>query len=409
MKIVSFLTGIVLLCQPAFAQKNSDKQKLIASIESQQATYTDIAKKIWGFAELGYQEKQSTALLQEQLVKAGFQVTPGVAEIPTAFVASFGSGSPVVGILAEFDALPGMSQAALPEVKAIHDGEPGHACGHNLLGTGAMAAAVAVKDWMKTAGIKGTIRLYGTPAEEGGAGKAYMVRAGLFKDVDVVLHWHPGAVNDASPSSTFANKSAKFRFRGIAAHASGAPERGRSALDGVEAMDYMVNMMREHIPSNTRIHYVITKGGEAPNVVPAFAEVFYYVRHPEVKMVKEIWERIVKAAEGAATGTGTKMDYEVIHGAYNILPNETLARVMHSNLLAVGGVTYTEEEKSFGAKIQTSFDTKPPLESAKEVVNFQPGKVTTSSTDVGDVSGMFLRADSLLPRMYPVPLVIPGR
>jgi aminobenzoyl-glutamate utilization protein B len=379
--------GLKPMC---FAQVEADKEKIMASIEKQQTAYADIAKKIWGFAEVGYQETKSSALLQEQLKKAGFQVTPGVAEIPTAFTATFGSGKPVIGILAEFDALPGVSQDATPERKIITPNGAGHACGHHLFGTGSMAAAIALKDWLKTSGTKGTIRLYGTPAEEGGAGKVYMVRAGLFNDVDVVLHWHPSGENGASASSSLSNKSAKFRFRGIAAHASGSPERGRSALDGVEAMNNMVNMMREHIPSNARIHYVITRGGEAPNVVPAFAEVFYYVRHPEMNMVKEIFERVAKAAEGAALGTGTTMDYEVIHGAFNLLPNETLARLMDKNLRIVGGVEYTTEEKAFATKLQASFNgPKPALETAKEIQPFKveaAGEGSGGSTDVGDVS-----------------------
>jgi aminobenzoyl-glutamate utilization protein B len=192
---------------------------------------------------------------------------------------------------------------------------------------------------MKATGQKGTIRVYGTPAEEGGSGKVYMVRAGLFNDVDVVVHWHPGDRNSVSMASSLANKSGKFRFRGVASHAAGSPDRGRSALDGVEAMNHMVNLMREHVPESTRMHYVITRGGEAPNVVPAFAEAYYYVRSPNREIVAEIWERVEKAATGAALGTGTKVEWEVTGGVYEILPNEVLGRVMHDNLVAVGGVT----------------------------------------------------------------------
>ncbi|MEJ7739429.1 MAG: amidohydrolase [Chitinophagaceae bacterium] len=373
-----------------FGQTNPDKEKIIASLESQQATYADIAKKIWEYAEVGYQEQKSSALLQEQLKKAGFEIASGVAEIPTAFTATFGSGKPVIGILAEFDALPGLSQAAVPEKKAVVAEGAGHGCGHNLFGAGSTAAAIAIKNWLKTSGTKGTIRLYGTPAEEGGSGKVYMVREGLFKDVDVVLHWHPGDRNSADASSSLANKSGKFRFHGIASHAAGAPERGRSALDGVEAMNYMVNMMREHIPSDTRIHYVITRGGEAPNVVPAFAEVYYYVRHHNMNTVKQIWDRVVKAAEGAALGAGVTMDVEITGGVYNLLPNEKLARLMHSNLKTVGGFNYTPEEKDFATKIQSSFIAeKPSIDLAKEVGPFKIEELReggSGSTDVGDVS-----------------------
>ena len=206
-------------------------------------------------------------------------------------------------------------------------GAAGHGCGHHLFGTASTAAAIAVKDWMKSSGTKGTLRLYGTPAEEGGSGKVYMVRAGLFDDVDVVLHWHASDKNDASPSTSLANRSAKFRFTGYSSHAAGSPHRGRSALDGIEAMNHMVNLMREHVPQETRIHYVITRGGGAPNVVPDFAEAFYYVRHPEVEILEDLWDRVVRTAEGAAMGTGTTMDFEIIHGNRPVLRNDVLQKV----------------------------------------------------------------------------------
>ena len=241
---------------------------------------------------------------------------------------------------------------------------------------------------MESNKIEGTLRLYGTPAEEGGAGKVYLVRKGLFDDVDAVLHWHPADRNSASARSSLANKSAKFRFKGIASHAAGAPERGRSALDGVEAMNYMVNLMREHVPSDARIHYVITRGGEAPNVVPAFAEVYYYVRHPEMESVKSIFERVAKAAEGAAMGTGTTMEYEVIHGIYNLLPNEILSKIMYDNLNLVGGVTYDEAETEFAQKIMSTYRMgRMSPEMANQIEPFQVStKGSGGSTDVGDIS-----------------------
>ena len=232
--------------------------------------------------------------------------------------ASAGRGSPVIGILAEFDALPGMSQAASPKREILADEAAGHACGHNLFGAASVAAAVGLAKSLAIAERSGTVRVYGTPAEEGGSGKVYMTRAGLFDDVDVVLHWHPSDRNNASPESTTANKSGRFEFHGIASHAAGSPERERSALDGVEAMNHMVNMMREHVPSQARIHYVITDGGDAPNIVPEFAEVYYYVRHPKPDQVVLLFERVVAAARGAALGTGTRMNYEVMHGNYQI-------------------------------------------------------------------------------------------
>ncbi len=262
----------------------------------------------------------------------------------------------------------------------------GHACGHNLFAAGSTTAAIAIKDWLEETGTPGRIRLYGTPAEEGGSGKVYMVRAGLFDDVDIALHWHAGDRNSAAARTTLANRSAKFRFHGLSAHAAGAPEKGRSALDGVEAFDMMVNMMREHVPQETRIHYVITSGGSAPNVVPDFAEVFYYVRHPSAQTVEEIWPRLEDAARGAALGTGTTVDWEIIHGNNPLLVNETLAKMMDAKLREVGGVTYDAEEEAFAEKIYATL-TKPDLALGSES-EVQPYEVSLGygSTDVGDVS-----------------------
>ncbi|MCB0606792.1 MAG: amidohydrolase [Lewinellaceae bacterium] len=367
---------------------DKEEKMTMEFLDSRQAQFAGMAQQIWEWAELGYQEYKSSALLQEALKKEGFEVTAGVAEIPTAFVAAYGSGKPVIGILAEFDALPGVSQDKVPYRQERENCTAGHACGHHLFGTASAAAAIAVKKWLLENKFSGTVRLYGCPAEEGGGGKVYLVRAGLFDDVDAVLHWHPGNSNSAVAGSSLANKSAKFRFYGNASHAAASPWNGRSALDGVEAMDMMVNMMREHVPQETRIHYVITKGGEAPNVVPEFAEVFYYVRHPDMEQVKAIFERVVKAAEGAALGTGTRMDYEVIHGIYNLLPNRTLGEVIQNKLEKVGGVVYTDEEKAFAEKIMTTYNPGgATIGSAAEVKPFSvEEKGVGGSTDVGDVS-----------------------
>lgn len=350
--------------------------------------WNELAMQLWELSEVGYQEHESARLLQARLSAAGFDVTTGVADIPTAFVASYGEGSPVIGILAEFDALPGLGQDRVPTPAMIPGKDAGHACGHNLFGAGSTAAAIAVADWLRSSGRSGTIRLYGTPAEEGGGGKIYMSRAGVFDDVDAMLNWHASDRNSASPSSSLANVSAKFRFHGVSAHAARAPERGRSALDGVEAMNYMVNLMREHVPQETRIHYVITDGGLAPNVVPAEAEVYYYLRHPDAGIVRELFERMIEAARGAAQGTQTRMDYEVVNGVYNLLPNTVLARAMHRNLEVVGGIEYDAEERRFA---EAMYATLPsgilPLSSAAEVQPFDPDPPTgMASTDVGDVS-----------------------
>ena len=360
----------------------------IAGIDARRDHYGSMARQIWEWAEVGYQEEQSSELLKSELEAAGFSIESGVADMPTAFVASYGSGGPIIGILAEYDALPGISQDAVPERSPIIEGGAGHACGHHLFGAGSVAAAIAVKEWLDESGHEGTIRLYGTPAEEGGAGKVYMVREGLFDDVDVALHWHPGSVNSAQAGRSLANKSAKFRFRGYSAHAAGAPERGRSSLDGVEAMNHMVNLMREHVPQETRIHYVITHGGFAPNVVPDFAEVYYYVRHPYAPTVLELFERVVNAAEGAALGTGTELEYEVIHGLYDLVPNVALGQVMDANLRKVGGVEYTEAERAFARQIQATFEGGPsrPLGSEGEIEEFGVEGVGGGSTDVGDIS-----------------------
>jgi len=346
---------------------------------------TDVAMRIWDLAEVGYMEKESSALLAGELEAYGFRVTRGVAGIPTAFVAEYGSGKPVIGVLGEFDALPGINQDRVPTRQPIEGKQAGHACGHNLFGTASSAAAMAAAEWLKSTGHAGTIRFYGTPAEEGGSGKVYMVRAGLFDDVDVVISWHAGDRNDASPGSNLAVKSAVFRFSGVSAHAAASPDRGRSALDGVEAFDFMANLMREHVPQETRIHYVITDGGSAPNVVPDHAEVYYYVRHPDSETVRSIFDRLVKAAEGAAAGTGTTMAYEVVGGAYARLPVVALQELVYKNLKAVGGVRYDDEERAFANALKKTLPAEPALETVTEIQPFA-FEQTYASSDAGDVS-----------------------
>jgi len=371
------------------AAAGDERAAMTQRIDARRDAYATVAKQIWGFAEVGFQETKSSALLQQQLREAGFQVKAGVADIPTAFVATYGSGKPVIAIIGEFDALPGLSQEAQTAARhAIEENAPGHGCGHNLLGTGALAAAVGVKEWLAASGHGGTLRYYGTPAEEGGSGKVYMVRAGLFNDVDAAVSWHPADRNDASPSSSTANITGKFRFHGVASHAAAAPERGRSALDAVEAMDNMVNMLREHVPQETRIHYIITRGGSAPNIVPDFAEAYYYARQPDMKILDGIWERIVNAAKGAALGTGTTMDLEITGAVYNVLTNDYLSGVMNRNLERVGGFSYTPEEVKFAEEIRRTL-TDPPdvaVGSQEKIRPMRSGSVASSSTDLADVS-----------------------
>lgn len=359
---------------------------VLATIEARRAVDREIALQIWNWAEVGYQEVQTSARLQQALLDEGFSVKAGVAGMPTAFVAEYGRGEPVIAILAEMDALPGVSQAAVPERQPLRGRISGHACGHHLFGTGSSSAAIAVKHWLQKEKRTGTIRLYGTPAEEGGAGKAYLVRAGLFNDVDVALHWHAGDRNTVTNEPTLSNQSAKFRFRGTAAHAAAAPERGRSALDGVEAMNFMANLMREHMPQDARLHYVITRGGDAPNVVPEFAEVFYYVRHRDPRVLTDLFDRLVRISEGAAKGTGTTVDHEIIHGAYSLLPNDALAQAVDEVLRQVGGVSYDAEEQAFAQKLRTTLMAPGlPLGSERSIQPMDT-QLGYGSTDVGDVS-----------------------
>ncbi len=384
MKKITLIIAAFLVVANVSAQKT--KQDVIKAIDAKYDQYSATAKQIWDYAEVGFQETKSSALLQKMLQDAGFTVQSNVAGMPTAFTATYGSGKPVIGILGEFDALPGVAQEAVPELKPIPGQVAGHACGHHLFGVASAAASIAIKDWLIANKKQGTIRFYGTPAEEGGSGKVYMVREGLFNDVDVVVNWHPSSANSAGYGSSLANKTGKFRFYGVASHAAASPERGRSALDAVEAMDAMVNMMREHVPQETRIHYVITRGGEAPNVVPAFAEVYYYVRNPKRDNVKSIWERVERAAQGAALGTDTRVEVEVTGGVYDLLGNETLAKDMDANLRIVGGYTYTDQEKQFATKLQESFkDQAQPLESTQTIAPLRTYD-GSASTDVGDVS-----------------------
>ena len=374
------------LSVPAGISAESRESELAAAVDARSGEAVALAMDIFDYAELGYLETRSAERLAGFLEGSGFSIERGVAGIPTAFVASRGSGGPVIGMLAEFDALPGLSQAPVPHRQPLAPDAPGHACGHHLFGAGSATAATAIADWMESTGTSGTVRVYGTPAEEGGSGKVYLARAGLFDGVDIVLHWHPSDRNVAGPESSNGNKSGRFRFHGIAAHAASAPERGRSALDGVEAMNYMTNLMREHMPSTARLHYVITDGGQAPNIVPETAEVYYYVRHPEPGMVAELFDRVVAAAEGAALGTGTRMEYEVMHGNFPLLRNDVLASVMHGHLKRLGGVDYDETEMAFANTIRKSlFGRLRPLEARNEIQPFEYNQ-RMSSTDVGDVS-----------------------
>ena len=391
--LCALCTGVLLagVCAAASSQATPAAHKQVVDLVDQNAAaYKQVSKQIWEYAELGYHESKSSALLQSQLKAAGFTVQSGVADEPTGFIASYGSGKPVIAILGEFDALPGLSQQTVPERDPVVAGAPGHGCGHNLLGSGAALAAVAVKSYMQTNHVAGTLRYYGTPAEEGGSGKVYMVRDGLLKDVDVVIHWHPGDRNAVINGGALAVDSAKFTFHGIAAHAAMAPDRGRSALDAVMLMGTGIEYMREHVPSNTRIHYVISKGGVAPNIVPDLAQLDLMARQPSNTTLTGIWDRIVKVAQGAALMTGTTLEITDIGSDANIVGNDALAPVAQKELEEVGGYKLDAAQQAFALKLQASFgtDTVPALDLTAAVQPLRPvdPNAPAASTDVGDVS-----------------------
>jgi aminobenzoyl-glutamate utilization protein B len=386
-----FYAAVSALAGAAFAaHAETDRETARAAVRAEVAAYSEragiVAQQIWEFSELGYQEEQSSRLLQQELASAGFRVEPGIGGMPTAFAASYGTGEPIIGVLAEFDALPGLSQNAVPHRSPRIEDAPGHACGHHLFGAGSITTAIAVRRWLEESGTPGTIRVYGTPAEEGGAGKVYLTRNGTFSDIDAMLHWHPSSQNGVTWGTMLAVKSAKFRFRGYAAHAAASPDRGRSALDGLEAMTFMVNLLREHVPQDTRIHYIITRGGAAPNVVPDFAELYLYLRHPDPLTVESLWQRIAEISQAAAQGTRTSVDHEVIHGSHSLLPNETLSLLLFENLSRVGGVTYDEQEQAFAETLYKTFEQPRAELGSQEGIAPREDRLFPGSTDVGDVS-----------------------
>jgi len=375
----------LLLCLLSAPLEAQDKSSLYKSIDSRGESTWAAALKIWGWAEPGYQETKSSALLSGMLEQAGFDVRRGVAEIPTAFTATFGEGKPVIGILGEFDALPGLSQQATPQ-RAPREGiSYGHGCGHHLFGAASMSAAIAIAEQIKSGHLKGTVRFYGCPAEEGGSGKVFMVQAGLFKDCDAVLHWHPGSTNSAGDRSSLARMAVKFRFHGKAAHAAGAPEQGRSALDAIELTNHATQLLREHTPDLTRIHHVITAGGDAPNVVPSFGEVYYYIRHPRAEVVRVLYERLVLCARAGALATETKLEIKFEGGIYPVLPNNALSSVALSNLRELADLKYTQKETEFALRLREQLPRPRTLDSIRRVISLQ-GEIGRGSTDVGDVS-----------------------
>jgi len=363
-----------------------------------------ISDRIWELAEVGLQEYESSKLLAQELRKDGFKVDLGVAGMPTAFVASYGSGRPVIGILAEYDALPGVSQKAQPTREPVKKGAPGHGCGHNLFGAGSAAAALAIREAMARKNLAGTVKLFGCPAEETLVGKVFMVRDGLFAGVDVALSWHPASYNSAWMSSSNALNSVKFNFHGLTSHAAADPERGKSALDAVELMNVGANYLREHISEKARLHYVIPHGGGEPNVVPDYAQVWYYVRAPKRDEVEQIYGRVLNIAKGACLMTDTTMDLEFLVGCYEMLPNRALSDLMLRNMRETGPPKWSEEDLSFARKLAESMTpeerknailkSKMPRKEERVEKPVDDGiddpedekEVMAGSTDVGDVS-----------------------
>lgn len=335
---------------------NEKKTKALDTIDAASDFLYTLADDIWEHPETCYHEQHSAQVLCDALEKEGFALTKNLADIPTAFMGSYGNGSPVIGFLGEFDALPNMSQCAdITEKSPVCEGAAGHGCGHNLLGVGSLAAAIALKNYLKENSLPGTVRYYGCPAEEGGAGKGFMARDGAFDGTDIAFCWHPGEVNSASTESTMANYQICYRFHGTASHAAMTPELGRSALDALELMNTGVQYLREHIPTSTRVHYAITNaGGTLPATVQAYAEAMYLMRAPELSMVKELYERVNKVAYGAAMMTETTVEPQFIKACSNMVLNSELLRVIQKNLEEVPTPQYTEDELGYAKAIKAT-------------------------------------------------------
>jgi aminobenzoyl-glutamate utilization protein B len=383
---------LLLVLVPVYARTqqpvvSSNKKSVLASVEKHQQELINLSNQVWTFAETAMREKKSATVLEDYARLQGFTVRTGVAEIPTAFIAEYGSGRPIIGILGEFDALPGLSQKAQPTREPVVKDAPGHGCGHNLFGVGSLGAAVTIKELIAAGKLKGTIRFYGTPAEEDLAGKVWMAKAGLFNDLDVCLDWHPDYENKANMQSSQAVIDYTVSFKGKSAHAASDPWNGRSALDAAELFTTGINFMREHVKPSVRMHYVYTKAGKVPNVIPEEAAVWIWIRDSKRSGVAEVSERMKDVAKGAALMAGVSYDIKLNNGLYELLINETGARVLQSNMELVGPVTYTKEELEFADRIMKEYGNE-----AKGINgSIKPLEVTKTdppggSTDVGDIS-----------------------
>jgi aminobenzoyl-glutamate utilization protein B len=391
MKKISMLAALLVVAAQPVAQSDP-KAVALTWLDTNAATLGKVNRSIWGWAETGLEEVKSSKELQDLVKANGFTVEANVAGMPTAFVATYGSGQPVIGILAEYDALPGLSQDASPERTARAGVTAGHGCGHSVFGTGSAGAAIAIKQALASGAIKGTVKLFGTPAEETGIGKTYMLREGVFKGVDTILSWHAGDSTAASWDYSKAVVSVKFRFDGLAAHASTSPHQGRSALDAVELMNVGVNYMREHVKEDTRIHYVVTNGGGQPNVVPPTAEVWYYLRANKHTDVEDYFVWMQEIARGAAAMTRTRLvETRVDSDMHEVLPNRTLVEVIQKNLELVGAPKFDEREKAFARATQKDLKPVPAIALSERVEPLPQGPPHQGlhSTDVGDLTWFF--------------------
>lgn len=366
---------------------NSNKQAVIQSIDNKYQQLTDLSDKIWSYEEIAFQEVKSAKALADFAVANGFTVKRGVADIPTAFTAEFGSGSPVIGILGEFDALPGLSQKTKPTKDPLNPGSAGHGCGHNLFGTASLGAAVAIKELIASGKLKGTVRFYGTPAEEKFFGKLWMIRAGLFEDVDVVMDWHPAAETKADVQSSLAMVDFIVEFRGQAAHASADPWNGRSASDALELYTSGINFYREHVKPTVRIHYHIQDAGKVVNVVPDYSRIWVRVRDTKRSGMEGVWKQVERMAEGAAIMANVEHEVKLVSGIHEILVNRTGGARLQQNLEHLGAIQYTEEEQVFAKKIQEATGKEQlGIESIIEPLEETQEHPMGGSTDVGDVS-----------------------
>jgi aminobenzoyl-glutamate utilization protein B len=388
MRIISTLIILLFFTTALHAQKvSANKKQVLSSIEKHASKLIETSDKIWAHAEIAFQETASYQELANLAEANGFKVERGVAEIPTAFVATYGSGSPVIGILGEFDALPGLSQKAVPNKDPLAEGKPGHGCGHNLFGTASLGAAIVIKELIEQGKLKGTIKFFGTPAEEKFFGKLWMIRAGLFKDVDVVMDWHPGAETKAAVQTGLALVDFTVEFKGQAAHASADPWNGRSASDALELYTTGINYYREHVKPTVRIHYHIQDGGQVVNVVPDYARLWVRVRDVKREGMNEVYARVKKMAEGAAIMANVDYEVKLVSGIYEVLVNRTGAGYLQKNLEFLGPLSYTPEETDFAKKIQEATG-KPQVGLHSKVEPLEETKENAGggSTDVGDVS-----------------------